>query len=288
MIHHICWNIYLQDNEKRSLDNLMKFLSQDVFNGDKDVLFVNFRLSSEVFLLKTSKGLEGKYIDYLSSVTKKRILAVGSLVADADQTEEENSEILQWLSKKELNSTVYISFGSENFLSNQEIEEMAKGLELCEGVNFVWIIRIPVMEKIMSIEEVLPQGFLGRVKDRGLVVSGWAPQANILRHPSTGAFVSHCGWSSVNESVYNGVPVIGIPMGVGMFFNAKMLVNAGACVEVVREENCGFKGEEIVKAMGEERGEGMRKRAKELSEKMRMEEEETAECLWQLCCNYKD
>ncbi|KAL8490701.1 hypothetical protein ACS0TY_022631 [Phlomoides rotata] len=288
--------LYLQDNEKRSLDNLMKFLYEDVFNGDKDVLFVNFRLSSEIVLLKTSKGLEGKYIDYLSSVTKKRILGVGSLVADADQAEDENSEILQWLSKKEPNSTVYISFGSENFLSNQEIEEMAKGLELCEGVNFLWIIRFPIMEKTMSIEEVLPQGFLDRVKDRVLVVSGWAPQVNILRHPSTGAFVSHCGWSSVNESVYNGVPVIGIPMGVDMFLNAKMLVNVGACVEVVREENCGFKGEEIAKAiekvMGEERGEGMRERVKELSEKMRMEEEEaieeTAECLWQICCNNKD
>ncbi|KAL8490696.1 hypothetical protein ACS0TY_022626 [Phlomoides rotata] len=121
------------------------------------------------------------------------------------------------------------------------------------------------MEKTMSIEE-----------------------ANILRHPSTGAFVIHCGWSSVNESEYNGVLVIGIPMGVDMFLNAKMLVNVGACVEVVREENGGFKGEEIAKAiekvMGEERGEGMRGRAKELSEKMSMEDEEaieeTAKCLW--------
>ncbi|KAL8486222.1 hypothetical protein ACS0TY_023068 [Phlomoides rotata] len=60
--------------------------------------------------------------------------------------------------------------------------------------------------------------------------------------------------------MYNGVPVIGIPMGVDMFLNAKMLVNVGVCVEVVREENGGFKGEEIVKAMGEERGEGMRER----------------------------
>ncbi|KAL8490697.1 hypothetical protein ACS0TY_022627 [Phlomoides rotata] len=73
----------------------MKFLYEDVFNGDKDVLFVNFRLSSEIVLLKTSKELEGKYINYLSSVTKKRILGVGSLVANADQAEDESSEILQ-------------------------------------------------------------------------------------------------------------------------------------------------------------------------------------------------
>ncbi|KAL8486278.1 hypothetical protein ACS0TY_023112 [Phlomoides rotata] len=49
----------------------------------------------------------------------------------------------------------------------EEIDEIAKGVELSEA-NFIWVIKFPVMEKIMSIEEALPQGFL----DRGLVVSG--------------------------------------------------------------------------------------------------------------------
>ncbi|KAL8512650.1 hypothetical protein ACS0TY_018951 [Phlomoides rotata] len=103
--------------------------------------------------------------------------------------------------------------------------------------------KFPVMEKTMSIEEVLPRGFLDRVKYRGLVVSGWAPQANILLHPSTGAFISHCGWSSLNESV-------------------------------VIDENGVYNGDEIGKVIDEViAGEGVRRRAKELSEKMRMEEE---------------
>ncbi|KAL8486283.1 hypothetical protein ACS0TY_023116 [Phlomoides rotata] len=151
----------LEDYEKKKQDNLMGFLFANVFEQDKDLFFVNYRLSSEFVLLKTSRALEGKYLDYVSSVTRKRILAVGPLVTDIDINEEENSEILQWLSKKKQNSTVYISFGSEYFLSKGEIEEIAKGVELSEA-NFIWIIRFPVMEKTMSIEEVLPQGFLDR------------------------------------------------------------------------------------------------------------------------------
>ncbi|KAL8486225.1 hypothetical protein ACS0TY_023071 [Phlomoides rotata] len=240
----------LKDHEKKSIDSLFEFMYYNVFDQDKDVIFVNYKLSYEVVLLKTSKGFEGKYIDYVSFVTNKRILAVGTLVTDPDQTEEESLEILQWLSRKKQNSTVYISFGSEYFLSKEEIEEIAKGVELCEA-NFIWVIRFPVMEKTMSIEEVLPQGFLDRVKDRGLVVSGWAPQANILLHPSTGAFISHCGWSSLNESIYYGVPVIGMPMKLNMFIDVKMLVDVGACVEVVRDENGVYNGDEIGKAINE-------------------------------------
>ena len=48
--------------------------------------------------------------------------------------------------------------------------------------------------------------------DTGLLVRGWAPQLSILAHASTGAFLSHCGWNSVLESVTHGVPIIGWPL----------------------------------------------------------------------------
>ncbi|KAL7080970.1 hypothetical protein ACP275_14G011300 [Erythranthe tilingii] len=288
----------LLDHEKRSIDSLIQFLYTDVFEEDKEVIFQNYRLSSEFVLLKTSEGFEGKYIDYVSDVCRRKILPVGPLVTGVcENAEENNSDVMKWLSKKEHHSTVYISFGSEYFLSEEEIDEISKGLELCdERVNFIWVVRFPVGEKTVTIEETLPRGFLDRVKGRGMVVSGWAPQANILAHPSTGAFVSHCGWSSLTESIYYGVPVIGMPMKLNMFIDARMLVDAGACVEVPSEENGVFKGENIANVireviLEESIGQGLRLRARELSEKMRIEEEklidETAEQLWQLCLKNK-
>ncbi|KAL3812812.1 hypothetical protein ACJIZ3_014080 [Penstemon smallii] len=245
-------------------------------------------------MLKTSKALEGKHIDYVTNVCKKVILPVGPLVSEASQIDEDSSEILKWLSTKNKYSTLYISFGSEYFLSKEEIKEIAKGLELC-GVNFIWVIRFPIGETV-NIEEALPRIFFERVKERGNILEGWAPQANILAHESTGGFMSHCGWSSINESVYFGVPIIGMPMRGDQFINVKMLGETGVCVEVVRNENEVFNGEEIAKAMNKViaenfNGEKFRRRARELSEEMKIEEEqaidETAEQLWRLCLNNK-
>lgn len=173
-------------------------------------------------------------------------------------------------------------------MSKNEIEEIAKGLELRE-VNFIWIIRFPV-GKTISVNEVLPKGFLNRVCDSGIIVTGWAPQASILAYRNTGGFV-HCGWSSITESMYFGVPVIGMPMKLDQTINARMLAAAGSCVEVRRNENEVFKGEEVAEAIKkvvvDGSGKGLRRRAREWSETAKMETEhaldEVAENLWQLC-----
>ncbi|KAL3505722.1 hypothetical protein ACH5RR_031104, partial [Cinchona calisaya] len=108
--------------------------------------------------------------------------------------ENNDSIIVEFLNKKNESSVVYVSFGSESFLSKVEMEEIARGLEF-SNVNFIWVIRFPQGSKD-NIEEALPQGFLEKVKERGMVVDGWASQAKILEHSSTGGFLSHCGWSS--------------------------------------------------------------------------------------------
>ena len=59
-----------------------------------------------------------------------------------------------------------------------------------------------------DLGELLPEGFLERTKARGLVAKSWAPQADVLRHRATGAFVTHCGWNSVLEGIAAGVPLL--------------------------------------------------------------------------------
>ncbi|KAL7252766.1 hypothetical protein ACSBR1_007351 [Camellia fascicularis] len=161
-------------------------------------------------------------------------------------------------------------------MSKDEIEEIANGLELSK-VNFIWVVRFPDGEQ-GELEKALPKGFIDKVRERGLVVEGWVPQAKILAHSSSGGFVSHCGWNSVLESLKFGVPIIGIPMHLEQPLNAKLVEELAVGVEVSRDMNGRLNREEIAqvirKVVVEKSGEDTRIKAREFSEKIRMQGEE--------------
>ncbi|CAL5363374.1 unnamed protein product [Camellia sinensis] len=188
-----------------------------------------------IVLYNTFRELEGKYIDYLSDIGGKKVVPVGHLVKEIIDDENEHSEIIQWLDNKDESSTLFVSFGSEYFMSKEEIEEMAHGLELSK-VNFIWVVRFPVGEKV-ELEEALPKGFIERVAERGMVVEGWAPQARILARSSTSCFVSHCGWISVLESLTFGIPIVAMPMHLDQPLNARLVEEVGVAMEVIQDEN---------------------------------------------------
>nr|UXM20081.1 UGT58 [Panax notoginseng] len=245
--------------------------------GDENRVFECFTSSNEIMLIKSSREIEGKFLDCLSALINKRIVPVGPLVQELVFTNQENDDIImQWLSRKQELSTVYMSFGTESFLSRKDMEELAYGLEL-SNVNFIWVIKFPEGEKIKAVE-ALPQGFLERIGERGLVVEGWAPQSKILGHKSVGGFVSHCGWSSVMESIIFGVPIIAIPLQNDQPLNARLVVEVGFGLEVEKDERLEFgRGdvERVVKeVVVEKRGEILRRKARELSEEMKVKGEE--------------
>ncbi|KAL2511113.1 UDP-glycosyltransferase 91B1 [Abeliophyllum distichum] len=224
--------------------------------------------SSSFVLIKTSNEIEAKYIDFFSALVRKEVVSVGTLVQyPIDITED--SVLMDWLSKKEPQSLVFISFGSEYFLSKEEIEEIAYGLEL-SNVNFIWVVRFHGGEKI-GLHETLPEGFQKRVGERGMIVEGWAPQAKILRHSSIGGFVSHCGWSSMLEAMEFGVPIIAMPMHLDQPINARLAVDLGIGMEV-RRVNGKFSREDIAKIIREvvmEEGKEIKENVNKLRDKLR-------------------
>lgn len=242
----------------------------------EDPIYTCVEKSLDFVLVKSCRAIEDKYINFFSQLLNKKMVTVGPLAQSGEEEEEKDSVIMEWLSQKGKSSTVFVSFGSENYLCNKKMEELAYGLEL-SNVNFIWVIRFPSGGEKIKIGDVLPEGYLERVKERGLVVEGWAPQAKILGHSSTGGFVSHCGWSSVTESLSYGVPVIAIPMNFDQPLNARLMVELGAGLEVLKDEDLEFDREEVARVIKEvvveKSGEGIRCKAKELSEEIRMKEE---------------
>uniref|UniRef100_A0A7N0RGB9 UDP-glycosyltransferases domain-containing protein n=1 Tax=Kalanchoe fedtschenkoi TaxID=63787 RepID=A0A7N0RGB9_KALFE len=113
--------------------------------------------------------------------------------------------------------TFYLSRMPNPLLSHFYENEITLGLEE-SGVKFLWALRKPLSEGKISPpsdftypQEILSKGFLTRIGARGLVC-GWAPQAEILAHRAIRGFVSHCGWNSILEALWFGVPIAAWPM----------------------------------------------------------------------------
>ncbi|KAJ1696114.1 hypothetical protein LUZ63_004626 [Rhynchospora breviuscula] len=62
------------------------------------------------------------------------------------------------------------------------------------------------------------------LENKGRILTRWAPQVEILNHPSIGGFVTHCGWNSSLEAIAAGVPVAGWPQRAEQFLNERLLV----------------------------------------------------------------
>jgi UDP:flavonoid glycosyltransferase YjiC (YdhE family) len=189
-------------------------------------------------LINTFYDLEAVYIDHLHRVVSGRpVWSVGPLLPPAVFEAKHGRNIiergklpsinesicLQWLDSRGEKSVIYICFGSQACLSNKQIEEMAAGLEASEE-SFIWVIRDPPSSLTADEYGVVPQGFEEKMKGRGLIIRGWAPQLLILSHPSVGGFLTHCGWNSTLESITLGVPLITWPMSADQYIDALLLV----------------------------------------------------------------
>ncbi|RRT37395.1 hypothetical protein B296_00040118 [Ensete ventricosum] len=121
------------------------------------------------------------------------------------------------------------------------VKELANGL-LRSGQRFVWVLRDADRADIFTEEDngnpqrmKLPPELEQKVEGTGMVVRGWAPQLEILAHPSMGAFVSHCGWNSCMESLCMGVPMIAWPMHSDQPTNAALVTEHLKVGVTVRE-----------------------------------------------------
>ncbi|KAK2398561.1 hydroquinone glucosyltransferase [Trifolium repens] len=188
-------------------------------------------------------------------------------------------ECLTWLDKQEPCSVLYVSFGSGGTLSQEQIVELALGLELSNH-KFLWVVRAPnssADDAYLSAHDdvdpsqFLPSRFLERTKTQGMVIPSWAPQIQILSHRSVGGFLSHCGWNSILESVIHGVPLIAWPLFAEQRMNA-VLLSEGLKVGLrprVRENGIVERVEvsKVIKCLMEgEDGRNLRKRVNQLKE----------------------
>ncbi|XP_075664298.1 UDP-glycosyltransferase 90A1-like [Castanea sativa] len=165
--------------------------------------------NSWAVIVNSFEEIEGEYVGALESnyFNEAKTYCVGPLLYYDQLDQELDASYIKWLDKyvesNESGSVIYVSFGTQTHLSNDQMDEIAFGLEMA-GHPFIWVVR--------SKTWAPPDGWTKRVKEEGLVVYDWVEQRSILAHPSIGGFLSHCGWNSVLESLANGVPLLTWPM----------------------------------------------------------------------------
>jgi len=152
--------------------------------------------------------------------------------------------IMEWLDLQPIGSVVFLCFGSLGSLEEKQVEQIAIGLERV-GIRFLWALRGPPKDQLAdprdyeSYENVLPDGFLERTVGMG-IVCGWVPQAKVLAHKAVGGFVSHCGWNSILESLWFGVPIATWPVYAEQQMNAfQMVRELGLAVEIRQDYRVG-------------------------------------------------
>nr|AFJ53025.1 UDP-glycosyltransferase 1 [Linum usitatissimum] len=236
-------------------------------------------LSSWGIVINTFARIEQPYIDHLKRESShSRVWAMGPLLpppsgggSSGDRggaSSIPSDQIRTWLDSRPDRSVVYICFGSRTSLTDEQMKPLSAALEKRTGVSFVWCVR----QSTEAGSASLPEEFDTRVLGRGLVIRGWAPQVEILRHKAVGAFLTHCGWNSTMEGLTAGVVMLTWPMGADQYSNAQLLVDqlrvgirVGEDTEVIPDE------EELGRVLEEAAREGG-----VLSERERAEELRTA------------
>lgn len=208
-------------------------------NGGSAIVITSARWMLEVkgIIVNTFHELESYAIKSLSGQEGKipPIYPIGPII---NTNSKQDDGILSWLDNQPCCSVVFLCFGSFGSFRSDQVKEIAVALERT-GFRFLWSLRQPPAKGEIDApsayanpEEVLPEGFLQRTSGVGKMI-GWAPQKAVLSHPAVGGFVSHCGWNSILESLWAGVPIAAWPMYAEQQINAfEIVVELGIAVEI--------------------------------------------------------
>ncbi|KAG2674395.1 hypothetical protein I3760_13G132600 [Carya illinoinensis] len=143
-----------------------------------------------LFLRHTRRLHSVKGISHEIEAGYPPLYPIGPIIQTGSRTSNEvdGSKCLTWLDNQPGGSVLYVSFGSAGSLSNDQLNELALGLEQ-SGEKFLWVvIRSPnngpanavyLSNQSHDLDPIafLPEGFVERTKGQGLVVPSWAPQS---------------------------------------------------------------------------------------------------------------
>ena len=99
----------------------------------------------DLVAVRSCMEIERESLKFLENLCKKLVIPVGLLPPSLQFNNEDSNDenwhtILKWLDKQEKGSVIYVAFGSEVTLSDEDFTKVAMGLEL-SGFLFFWVLK---------------------------------------------------------------------------------------------------------------------------------------------------
>ena len=180
--------------------------------------FIPWVTKAQYLLFTSTYELESQVIDVLKAKFSFPVYAIGPTIPFLDlaenfsQANSDDSDLnyFEWLDCQPRSSVLYISMGSFLSVSSAQMDELAAGLR-DSGVRFLWVAR----GEACRLKEICGDR-------KGLVVP-WCDQLRVLSHSSIGGFLTHCGWNSIQEGVFCGVPFLTFPIVMDQPQNSRLI-----------------------------------------------------------------
>ncbi|KAF7816160.1 UDP-glycosyltransferase 87A1 [Senna tora] len=280
MLHHlqiftrdrpIAVDLLVVDNEAEHIPGISSAHLPDLrtvlHENDQQVLHLALDCISKVpksnyLLLTTVQELEPGAITSLKAAFPFPVYPIGPAIPYLQLHDHHSLDHLKWLDSHPPESVLYISLGSFLSVSNAQMDEIVSALNT-SGIPYMWVARGEASR------------LNAKCGDKGVVVP-WCDQLKVLSHCSVGGFWSHCGWNSILEAVFAGVPILTFPLFLDQVPNRSQIVDVwGNGWNVERsdlEDEVLVSKEEIEKLVrrfmdvGSIEGKKIRERARELKD----------------------
>ncbi|KAK1293725.1 UDP-glycosyltransferase 87A2 [Acorus calamus] len=178
---------------------------------------------AKALLLTTYYDLEPGIVDALRSILPISVHPIGPSIPHIKlhRSDSNYDDYFSWLDSQKDESVLYVSQGSFLSTSGPQLDELVAGVRM-SGTAYIWVAR---------------GGDATRFEggSHGLVV-GWCEQLRVLCHRAVGGFMTHCGWNSVLEGLYAGVPMLTFPLACDQPLNRRLVAEVwGVGIDLLKE-----------------------------------------------------
>lgn len=131
-------------------------------------------------------------------------------------------DLAAWLKRDPARPVIFVSLGTTSKVIGRDKELLFALFEAVQDVRFIWKINNMTFADEQRLKR-LPH----------VLNASWLPQNDLLSHVQV--FISHCGMNSLQEALYHGVPILGVPRFGDQYENAATAerLNSGIALDLM-------------------------------------------------------